>query len=75
MYSGMKGFLTSLHNKLIRKFEGVVLTESAAYRTFNSNVRLISNNNYYKKKNINNTVSFFLNFTKFLSTDLFSSIK
>jgi proton translocating ATP synthase F1 alpha subunit len=75
MYSGMKGFLTSLHNKLIRKFEGVVLTESATYRTFNSNVRLISNNNYYKKKNINNTVSFFLNFTKFLSTDLFGSIK
>jgi proton translocating ATP synthase F1 alpha subunit len=75
MYSGMKGFLTSLHNKLIRKFEGVVLTESATYRTFNSNVRLISNNNYYKKKNINNTVSFFLNFAKFLSTDLFGSIK
>jgi len=75
MYSGMKGFLTALHNKLIRKFEATVLTEVTGYRTFNSNVRLISNNNYYKKKNINNTVSFFLNFTKFLSTDLFGFIK
>jgi F-type H+/Na+-transporting ATPase subunit alpha len=75
LYSGMKGFLTTLNNKLIRKFETGILNKLTTYKLFNSNVSLISNNNYYKKKNNNNTVSFFLSFTKFLDTGLFNIVK
>jgi F0F1-type ATP synthase alpha subunit len=75
LYSGMKGFLTTLNNKLIRKFETSVLNKLTNYNVFNSNVSLISNNSYYKKKNSNNSVSFFLSFTKFLNTELFSIVK
>ena len=54
LYSGMKGFLTAINNKLIRKFETSVLKNLQHYKLFNSNISLISNNNYYKKKNSNN---------------------
>jgi proton translocating ATP synthase F1 alpha subunit len=75
LYSGMKGFLTSLNNKLIRKFETSVLNKLTNYKLFNSNTSLISNNHYYKKTNSNNSVSFFLSFTKFLNIELFSIVK
>jgi proton translocating ATP synthase F1 alpha subunit len=75
LYSGMKGFLTSLNNKLIRKFETNVLNKLTNYKLFNSNTSLISNNHYYKKTNSNNSVSFFLSFTKFLNIELFSIVK
>ena len=75
LYSGMKGFLTSLNNKLIRKFETSVLNKLTNYKLFNSNTSLISNNHYYKKTNSNNSVSFFLILTKFLNIELFSIVK
>jgi proton translocating ATP synthase F1 alpha subunit len=75
LYSGMKGFLTSLNNKLIRKFETSVLNKLTNYKLFNSNTSLISNNHYYKKTNSNNSVSFFLSLTKFLNIELFSIVK
>jgi F-type H+-transporting ATPase subunit alpha len=75
LYSGMKGFLSSFNNKLIRKFETSVLNKLTNYKLFNSNTSLISNNHYYKKTNSNNSVSFFLSFTKFLNIELFSIVR
>jgi F0F1-type ATP synthase alpha subunit len=75
LYSGMKGFLTGINNKLIRSFETNTLSTVNNYKLFKSNVILLSDNDYYKKKNNNNLVAFFLSFSKFINTKLFSFAK
>ena len=75
LYSGMKGFLTGINNKLIRSFETNTLSSVNNYKLFKSNVILLSDNDYYKKKNNNNLVAFFLSFSKFINTKLFSFAK
>lgn len=66
LYSGMKGFLTNLNNKLIRSFESCALKFISNNNVFKSNVILLSSNNYYKNKNNNNLVAFFVNFSRFV---------
>jgi F-type H+-transporting ATPase subunit alpha len=71
MYSGIKGFLTGVNNKLIRSYENDMFARITNYSIFNSNVILLSNTEYYKKKNNNNVVGFFISYLKHLSTNIF----
>jgi F-type H+-transporting ATPase subunit alpha len=71
MYSGIKGFLTGINNKLIRSYENDMFARITNYSIFNSNVILLSNTEYYKKKNNNNVVGFFISYLKHLSTNIF----
>lgn len=75
LYSGMKSFLSTIGNKLIRSFETTTLSVINTNNLFKSNIVLLSDNNYYKNKNNNNLVAFFLNFSKFINTKLFSFVK
>src|SRR6478736_1314115 len=47
MYSGIKGFLTNVNNKIIRSYENELFNRISNYSVFNTNVILLSNNNYY----------------------------
>jgi F-type H+/Na+-transporting ATPase subunit alpha len=71
MYSGIKGFLTGINNKLIRSYENNVFSKITNYSIFNTNVILLSNTEYYKKRNNNNVVGFFISYLKYLSTNIF----
>jgi len=71
MYSGIKGFLTNVNNKLIRSYENELFNRISSYFIFNTNVILLSNNNYYKNKNNNNVVAFFISYFKFITTNIF----
>jgi len=71
MYSGIKGFLTNVNNKIIRSYENELFNRISNYSVFNTNVILLSNNNYYKKKNNNNVVAFFISYFKFITTSIF----
>lgn len=71
MYSGIKGFLTNVNNKLIRSYENELFNRISNYSIFNTNVILLSNNEYYKKKNNNNVVAFFISYFKFITTNIF----
>jgi F-type H+-transporting ATPase subunit alpha len=66
MYSGIKGFLSDVNNKLIRSYENSVSNYLVNFSTFSANTVLISNNNYYKKKNNNNLVAFFVGYFKYI---------
>lgn len=50
MYSGIKGFLTNVNNKVIRSYENELFNRISNYSVFNTNVILLSNNEYYKKR-------------------------
>jgi F-type H+-transporting ATPase subunit alpha len=71
MYSGIKGFLTNVNNKVIRAYENELFNRISNYSVFNTNVILLSNNDYYKKKNNNNVVAFFISYFKFITTNIF----
>lgn len=71
MYSGIKGFLTNVNNKLIRSYENELFNKISNYSVFNTNVILLSNNDYYKKKNNNNVVAFFISYFKFININIF----
>ena len=71
MYSGIKGFLTNVNNKIIRSYENELFNRISNYSIFNTNVILLSNNDYYKKKNNNNVVAFFISYFKFITTSIF----
>jgi F-type H+-transporting ATPase subunit alpha len=71
MYSGIKGFLTNVNNKIIRSYENELFNRISNYSVFNTNVILLSNNDYYKKKNNNNVVAFFISYFKFITTSIF----
>lgn len=71
MYSGIKGFLTNVNNKIIRSYENELFNRILNYSIFSTNVILLSNNDYYKKKNNNNVVAFFISYFKFITTDIF----
>lgn len=71
MYSGIKGFLTNVNNKVIRSYENELFNRILNYSIFSTNVILLSNNEYYKKKNNNNVVAFFISYFKFITTDIF----
>lgn len=71
MYSGIKGFLTNVNNKVIRSYENELFNRILNYSIFSTNVILLSNNDYYKKKNNNNVVAFFISYFKFITTDIF----
>jgi len=70
MYSGIKGFLTNVNNKIIRSYENELFNRILNYSIFSTNVILLSNNDYYKKNN-NNVVAFFISYFKFITTDIF----
>lgn len=64
MYSGIKGFLSDINNKLIRRFESLVLSDIINYNLFRANVNLLSNNQFYKETNCNNVTGFFISYLK-----------
>jgi proton translocating ATP synthase F1 alpha subunit len=64
MYSGIKGFLSDINNKLIRRFESFVLSDIANYNLFRANISLLSNNQFYRRTNCNNVTGFFISYLK-----------
>lgn len=66
MYSGIKGFLSTINNKFIRRFEALTLSNISAYNIFKANVSLLSNNQFYKQTNCNNTTGFLVSYLKLI---------
>lgn len=64
VYSGIKGFLSDLGNKLIRFYEAALLNEISLNSFSSVNTNLLSDNNFYKKCN-NNQIAFFIKYFKF----------
>lgn len=74
MYSGIKGFLANVNNRIIRSYENSLFSKLSSNKIFNTNVLLLSNNNYYKTKNNNNVTAFFIRYFKHLNTLTFGFI-
>jgi F-type H+-transporting ATPase subunit alpha len=74
MYSGIKGFLANVNNRIIRSYENSLFSKLSSNKIFNTNVLLLSNNNYYKTKNNNNVTAFFIRYFKHLNTLTFEFI-
>lgn len=72
VYSGMRGFLSNISNKIIKSFENNLFSKLISNKVFNTNVLLLSNNNYYRIKNNNNIIAFFVGYFKYLNIFKFS---
>lgn len=71
LYSGIKGFLNNVRTKLVKTFETELLKKVNSRSVFGANVVLLSNNEYFKKKNNYNLVVFFISYFKFLNLKAF----
>jgi proton translocating ATP synthase F1 alpha subunit len=69
MYSGIKGFLSDISNKLIRNFETFILDNISNYSLFSVNINLLSSNIFYKKTNCNNIAGFLISFLKLINEE------
>jgi len=69
MYSGIKGFLSDISNKLIRNFETFILDNISNYSLFSVNINLLSSNIFYKKTNCNNIAGFLISFLKLIGEE------
>lgn len=67
MYSGLKGFLTKINNKMIRVYEAGLFSILSLRKLFNFGVKLLSDNNFFKKYNLNNFTGFFVSYFQYLN--------
>jgi proton translocating ATP synthase F1 alpha subunit len=74
MYSGIKGFLSDISNKLIRNFETFILDNISNYSLFSVNINLLSSNIFYKKTNCNNIAGFLISFLKLIDEEKINKI-
>lgn len=62
MYSGLKGFLAKVPNKIIRIYESSLFFILNLKKLFTSNKILLSENNFFKNFNNNNLTGYFISY-------------